>query len=135
MPFMPLIAVLATLAGCGLTEALERGFSDDGEPASCEGVQCGPCAPAITVRVTGAPGQAAPEVTLSGIQASCGAAGTSFTECSTHVNAPGDYTFEVQAPGYQTATLQVTVARVVRVGACCDCGYEPQVVDVTLERR
>ncbi len=126
MPLMPLLAVLA-LAGCGLSESLER--------RDCEGVQCGPCAPAITLRVAGAPGQPPPEVTLSGIGGNCGASVQSVTVCSTDVHAPGDYAFEVQAPGYQPAALRVTVPRVVRVGACCDCGYEPQVVDVTLERR
>jgi len=136
MPLMPLLAVLS-LAGCGLPESLERTFSgdEDAPPASCEGVQCGPCAPAITVRVAGAPGLPPPEVTLAGIGGNCGASVQSVTVCSTDVHAPGDYAFEVQAPGYQPAALQVTVPRVVRVGACCDCGYEARVVDVTLEPR
>ncbi|QSQ26819.1 hypothetical protein JY651_18705 [Pyxidicoccus parkwayensis] len=131
-----LLAALA-LGGCDLPSTLERSFGDDDNPPadrSCEGVLCGPCPPAITVRVTGASGTPTPDATLSGIDASCGADG-SVTVCSTHVHAPGDYTFEVRAPGYRTVALEVTVPEVLVVGACCNCGYDARVVDVTLERQ
>jgi hypothetical protein len=132
----PLLAALA-LGGCDWSSTLERSFGDDDRPASersCEGVACGPCAPAITVRVTGGPGNPLPEASLSGIDGSCGADGNT-TVCSTTVHTPGDYAFEVRAPGYRSAAVEVTVSEVLVVGACCNCGYEPRVLDVTLERQ
>ena len=133
-------SVLAALVlgGCDLPSSLERSFGDDDDtPASersCEGVACAPCPPAVTVRVTGGPGNPIPEAVLSGIDGSCGADGTT-TVCSTNVHAPGDYAFEVTAPGYKPATVDVTVPEVLVVGECCNCGYDARVVDVTLERR
>ncbi|MFP2912517.1 hypothetical protein ACLESD_47370 [Pyxidicoccus sp. 3LFB2] len=131
-----LLAVL-TLGGCDLPSAFERtlGDGEDGPPAerSCEGVLCGPCPPAITVRVTGGAGAPAPEAVLAGIDGHCGAA-SSATECTPDVFAPGDYAFELRATGYKPASVQVTVPEVLVVGACCNCGYEARVLDVTLER-
>ncbi|MCY1014215.1 hypothetical protein [Pyxidicoccus sp. MSG2] len=132
----PLLVALA-LGGCDLPSTLERtlGDGEDGPPdeRSCEGVVCGPCAPAITVRVSGGPGNPMPDAELSGIDGSCGADGTT-TVCSTNVHAPGDYAFEVRAPGYRPASVEVTVPEVLVVGACCNCGYEARVLDVTLAR-
>ncbi|MFP2930315.1 hypothetical protein ACLESO_34990 [Pyxidicoccus sp. 3LG] len=134
---LPLLAALA-LSGCGLPSSLERAFStdDDGPPAegSCDNVVCGPCAPAVTLRISGGPGQPSPEAALVGAEADCGT-DASATVCMPRVFSPGDYTFQVEAPGYEKASVQVTVAESLVVGACCNCGYEPRVVDVTLHRR
>lgn len=132
---LPLLAALV-LGGCELSSNLGRSFSDDDEAAgarSCDGVVCGPCPPAITVRVTGADDNPMPEATLYGIDGSCGPDGA-VTVCSTNVHAPGDYKFQVQAPGYQPASLEVMVPEMLVVGACCNCGYDAMVANVTLHR-
>lgn len=131
------LLVVFALGGCDLPSSLERTFADDedGPPieGSCEGLVCGPCAPALTVRVTGGPGQPPPDVVLAGIDGSCWAEDT-VTVCSPSARGPGDYAFELRAAGYRPAPVEVTVPEVRVVGACCDCGYDARVVDVTLER-
>ncbi len=134
---LSLLAVLV-LGGCDLPSTLERTFADgeDGPPAerSCEGILCGPCPPAITVRITGGASDPTPGAVLAGIDSYCGT-DASATVCSPNVYAPGDYAFEVRAAGYKPVSLEVTVPEVLVVGACCNCGYEARVVDVTLERQ
>jgi hypothetical protein len=127
-----LLAVL-TLGGCDLPLFSE---GEDGPPeeGSCDDVLCGPCPPAITVRVTGGASDPTPEVVLSGVEGTCGA-DASATVCTPNIHAPGDHAFELRAEGYRPTTVHVTVPEMLVVGACCNCGYESKVVDVTLERQ
>ncbi|QRN93754.1 hypothetical protein JRI60_31875 [Archangium violaceum] len=100
------------------------------EGEDCSRVLCGPCAPALTLRVSGAPGRPAPDVVMGGGQGEC-AKNTSFAVCSSAQNGAGRYEVELQAPGYRPVHVVEQVNAVERTG-CCSCGYEPRTVDVQL---
>jgi hypothetical protein len=96
----------------------------------CATVLCGPCPPALSLRVSGAPGQPAPEVTLGTGQGSCSQDGN-VTSCNLSKNGPGRYELDLQAPGYRPVHLVEDVAAEERTG-CCSCGYVGRVVNVQL---
>ncbi|HEX8438535.1 hypothetical protein [Archangium sp.] len=100
------------------------------EEADCAAVLCGPCAPALSLRVSGASGKPVPEVVLGAGQGSCSADGN-VVSCNPSQNGPGRYELDIQAPGYRSVHLVEQVAAVERTG-CCGCGYEPRVVNVQL---
>ena len=134
-----LLSVL-TLSGCGLASSLERTLSEDENtlPAEeeCQEHLCGACLPSIHVTVYGEAGQPVPEVTVSGPgRWHCSPDVEPRVGCWMYGTTPGDFAFEVHAPGYKTLAMQVTVPATPNVDTCCNCGgYEPQLREVTLER-
>jgi hypothetical protein len=113
--------------------------------ASCEGVVCGVPSPPVTLHVSGDGASSAVEgVTLTNLSVPAsppGSGGLTFgchpgaagATCFVDAIAPGTYTFDVTAPGYQTA--HVTVGVPVRqhvLGVCCESPWEPQTVEVQL---
>jgi hypothetical protein len=110
-----------SLSACGLPWTEEE---------NCAVVLCVPCPPALSLRVSGAPGQPVPEVSLGAGQGSCSQDG-SVANCTPSQDRPGRYELDVQAPGYRSVHLVEEVAAAERTG-CCGCGYEPRVVNVQL---
>ncbi|WNG44459.1 hypothetical protein F0U60_10305 [Archangium minus] len=110
-----------SLSACGLPWIQE----DD-----CAAVLCGPCPPALSLRVSGAPGQPVPEVVLGAGQGSC-FQDANVASCNLSQNGPGRYELDIQALGYRPVHLVEEVAAVERTG-CCHCGYEARVVNVQL---
>ena len=96
---MGLLLVCAglTVAACGTGD--ER----------CSGVQCGPCPPALTVKVT-----------------------AEATVCTPARSESGLYEFDVSAPGFRTERVEQTVPE-AQSGGCCACGYESKTVELTLQ--
>jgi hypothetical protein len=115
------VLFVLSLAACGLPWEQED---------NCAAVLCGPCPPALTLRVTGASGQPAPEVTLGAGQGSCASDGSVAT-CNPSQNRAGRYELDLQAPGYRPVHLVEEVAAEARTG-CCSCGYVGRVVNVQL---
>ena len=99
-----------------------------GDP--CAGIQCGPCPPALTVRVQDPQGQPISGATIPGFATECGVA-TAWTECS-FGSSPGEFHLEVTAPGFQAQHVMATVPASPRTG-CCSCGYESTTVTVVLQ--
>ncbi len=110
-----------SLSACGLPWA---------QNDECAAVLCGPCPPALSLRVSGASGQPVPEVVLGAGQGSCSPDGN-VASCYLSQNGPGRYELDIQAPGYRSVHLVEEVAAVERTG-CCSCGYEGRVVNVQL---
>jgi hypothetical protein len=110
-----------SLSACGLPWTEEE---------DCSAVLCGPCPPALSLRVSGASGQPVPEVTLGAGQGSCSRDGD-VASCNPSQNGPGRYELDVQAPGYKPVHLVEEVAAEERTG-CCSCGYVGRVVNVRL---
>ena len=100
-------------------------------PDECTGVQCGPCPPALTVKLTAAGGGPVQDVTIGGEDASCHN-DTHATFCSLGRSEPGTYQFTVNAPGYQPLSLTESVPALDSPG-CCSCGYDAQLVEHTLQ--
>jgi hypothetical protein len=113
-----------SLSACGLP------WEPEGEAQDCSTVRCGPCAPALTLRVSGAPGQAVPEVVMGSGQGACSKDG-GLTVCNPAQGGAGLYELDLQAPGYRPVHLVERVNAVERTG-CCSCGYEPRTVNVQL---
>lgn len=118
--FRTSLFVLA-LSACGLPWIQDE---------DCATVLCGPCAPALSLRVSGAPGQPVPEVVLGAGQGSC-SRDVNVSNCNLTQNGPGRYELDIQAPGYRPVHLVEKVDAVERT-SCCQCGYEARVVNVQL---
>ena len=96
---------------------------------------CGACAPPITLHVRSEdPTRAGGGVAVDGDSALCFMQ-ADYSECLVWTpdptySEPGSYELTVTAPGHEPQTVSVNVP--ASSGGCCDCGYEPVMVDVTL---
>ncbi len=124
---IPLAGLVMMMAAGGVSCGPFEDVAD-----ACAGVQCGPCPPALTVKLTAPGGGPIKGVTVEGEQADCHN-DTHATFCSLGRNQAGAYRFTVSAPGYQPLTLNETVPELDSPG-CCACGYDAQLVEHTLER-
>ena len=123
---LALLLVSAFATGCGLIDR-DGLFTGDDE---CAGISCGPCAPALTVRVKDPAGEPVSGVSIPGYASECGEGGDA-TVCS-FGDSEGEYHFEVTAPGFRSQHVTATVPSSPRTG-CCSCGYEPATADVVLQ--
>lgn len=127
-------ALWASMSGVvlGLGSALlSQGCGIDFD--NCRNIQCGPCPPALTVRVSAEGGGPVEDAALVGEPGACNVTGTE-TECTPARSEAGDYTFDVAAPGFRTQRVTATVAAAEETG-CCSCGYASQSVEITLQRQ
>ncbi len=93
----------------------------------CAGLQCGPCPPALTVRVQDTHGQPVPGAAIPGYATDCSsAAGCSFG------SSAGEFHFEVTAPGFKPQHVMATAPSSPSTG-CCACGYESTTVTVVMQ--
>ena len=118
---MGLLLVCAglTVAACGTGD--ER----------CSGVQCGPCPPALTVKVTAEGGGPVADASLVGEPGECNSTAEA-TVCTPARSESGLYEFDVSAPGFRTERVEQTVPE-AQSGGCCACGYESKTVELTLQ--
>ncbi len=98
---------------------------------NCRNIQCGPCPPALTVRVSAEGGGLVEDAALVGEPGACSVTG-SETICTPSRSEPGEYAFDVTAPGFRTQRVTATVAAAEEVG-CCSCGYASQTVEIALQ--
>ncbi|MFH2008483.1 MAG: hypothetical protein ABI333_17990 [bacterium] len=86
----------------------------------CAGSMCGACPAAIMLDVVdGVTGDPVLDVVLTGVDGACDENPLNTT-C--HIgSSPGQYEITVDASGYETNTISITVGH--GDGGCCDCGY------------
>jgi hypothetical protein len=105
--------------------------------SACGKVVCSPCAPPIVLHVSdavsGAPVEA---VAADGDAAACSvqAADTLCQLDGPPYTTPGLHRIELTAPGHDALSVDVELTP-SPPALCCDCGYTPTRVDVTLEPR
>jgi hypothetical protein len=112
-----LVPVLATaaLAGCDTL---------------CNRAACGPCAPALTLRIARADGAALSGLEVEGVRVACAEPDDEgVIVCSAASLPVGTYLIVVRAEGEAPAELEVAIRP---DSGCCSCGTVPVTRDVVL---
>lgn len=105
------IACALALSGCG----------DD--PADCDGIICGACAPALELRISSASGETPADVVVEGATVTCGEGIEGEVVCTAQELAVGTHELTVSATSEAPISLAVEI--VADAGGCCSCGYQP----------
>lgn len=121
------------VAGVLALSALACAPADD-----CDGVDCGPADPPLTIVVAGVPDATVTVTRQDGVpvETTCGTLGadTSCESTTREAAQPGVYLVHAEATGYEPADLEVTV-EATPPGGCCNPGYVAETVTIDLVAR
>jgi hypothetical protein len=106
----------------GITLGLVLAACGD-DAATCDGILCGACPPALELRVTSASGETPADVVVEGAALECGETVVGVVVCTAQELAVGRHELTVRAAG--EAPISLTLEILADGGGCCSCGYQP----------